>query len=82
VRVLLMEDEGTLARAQRRTLEAGGFSMVLAANGIDGDRAAPRGRPDGRLQRRCRRLCVQARSPRSGWWPGAAGAASSQQCRP
>jgi len=76
MRVLVVEDERPLARTLR-TLEADGFSMVLAANGIDGDRAAPRGRRDGRLQRRCRRLCVQAVLPGAGG--PAAGAASSQQ---
>jgi len=40
VRVLVVEDERPLARALRRTLEAEGFTVVLAANGIDGDWAA------------------------------------------
>jgi two-component system OmpR family response regulator len=37
VRVLVVEDEQTLARAVRRSLESEGFSVVVAANGIDGD---------------------------------------------
>jgi two-component system OmpR family response regulator len=37
VRVLVVEDERPLARALRRALEAEGFKVVLAANGIDGD---------------------------------------------
>ncbi|MHB8188677.1 MAG: response regulator transcription factor, partial [Dermatophilaceae bacterium] len=36
----VVEDERPLARALRRTLEAEGFSVMLAANGIDGDWAA------------------------------------------
>jgi DNA-binding response OmpR family regulator len=36
VRVLLVEDEKPLATALRRILEAEGFSVVLAANGVDG----------------------------------------------
>jgi len=40
VRVLVVEDERPLARALRRTLEAEGFTVMLAANGIDGDWAA------------------------------------------
>ena len=37
VRVLVVEDERPLATALRRSLESEGFSVVLAANGIDGD---------------------------------------------
>jgi DNA-binding response OmpR family regulator len=37
VRVLLVEDEKPLASALRRTLEAEGFSVVLAGDGVDGD---------------------------------------------
>lgn len=37
MRVLVVEDEQTLARAVRRSLESEGFSVVVAANGIDGD---------------------------------------------
>jgi DNA-binding response OmpR family regulator len=40
VRVLVVEDERPLGRALRRTLEAEGFTVMLAANGIDGDWAA------------------------------------------
>ena len=40
MRVLVVEDERPLARALRRALEAEGFNVVLAANGIDGDWAA------------------------------------------
>ena len=36
-RVLVVEDERPLATALRRSLESEGFSVVLAANGIDGD---------------------------------------------
>jgi len=37
VRVLVVEDERLLAAAVRRSLESEGFSVVLAANGIDGE---------------------------------------------
>ena len=37
MRVLVVEDERPLATALRRSLESEGFSVVLAANGIDGD---------------------------------------------
>ena len=37
MRVLIVEDEQTLAGAVRRSLESEGFSVVVAANGIDGD---------------------------------------------
>ena len=37
MRVLLVEDERPLASAVRRTLEAEGFSVVLAGDGVDGD---------------------------------------------
>jgi two-component system OmpR family response regulator len=37
MRVLVVEDERPLASAVRRSLESEGFSVVLAANGIDGD---------------------------------------------
>ncbi len=37
MRVLIVEDERPLAAAVRRSLESEGFSVVLAANGIDGD---------------------------------------------
>lgn len=37
MRVLLVEDERPLATALRRTLEAEGFSVVLAGDGVDGD---------------------------------------------
>ena len=40
MRVLVVEDERPLGRALRRTLEAEGFTVMLAANGIDGDWAA------------------------------------------
>ncbi len=40
MRVLVVEDERPLARALRRSLEAEGFTVVLAANGVDGDWAA------------------------------------------
>ncbi|NMM18284.1 MAG: response regulator transcription factor [Cellulomonas sp.] len=37
MRVLVVEDERLLAAAVRRSLESEGFSVVLAANGIDGE---------------------------------------------
>ena len=37
MRVLVVEDERPLAAAVRRSLESEGFSVVLAADGIDGD---------------------------------------------
>jgi DNA-binding response OmpR family regulator len=37
VRVLLVEDERPLATALRRTLEAEGFSVVVADDGVDGE---------------------------------------------
>jgi DNA-binding response OmpR family regulator len=37
VRVLVVEDERPLATAIRRTLEAEGFSVVLAEDGVDGE---------------------------------------------
>lgn len=37
VRVLVVEDERPLATALRRTLEAEGFSVVLAEDGVDGE---------------------------------------------
>jgi DNA-binding response OmpR family regulator len=43
MRVLVVEDERPLARALQRTLESEGFSVVMAANGVDGDWAAREG---------------------------------------
>ncbi|HEX2894441.1 MAG TPA: response regulator transcription factor [Marmoricola sp.] len=40
MRILVVEDERPLATALRRTLEAEGFSVMLATTGIDGDWAA------------------------------------------
>ncbi len=40
MRILVVEDERPLATALRRTLEAEGFSVMLASTGIDGDWAA------------------------------------------
>ncbi|WP_127126909.1 response regulator transcription factor [Georgenia sp. SYP-B2076] len=37
MRVLVVEDERPLATALRRTLEAEGFTVVLSADGVDGD---------------------------------------------
>ncbi|TRW46240.1 response regulator transcription factor [Georgenia yuyongxinii] len=37
MRVLLVEDERPLAKALRRTLEAEGFTVAVATDGIDGD---------------------------------------------
>ena len=40
MRALVVEDERPLATALRRTLEAEGFTVVLAFDGVDGDRRA------------------------------------------